>query len=421
MLDLQKNISLDHTAIPDCMDDGLEMGKAMEQISPPIGDMRYELARARTFQNCWPADGSGEKLASYGFYCIRDGERVRCAFCGLEISGLYVPAEDVKFRHWQFARNYCRFLKGEDVGNVTADTTSCVRNDNVLNKRRVDSVGGGSNPRIEQSRLLRATPVNLPPLAPLHGSHSSAFVNSSPAIIHPEVASPPRHTLPSASAARHTPSQQPAPSQHHSHPRPSASPSSEPHHQAASPATTKTTTLLPSNIVIPPPTATPPPPPPPPSDNAVPTMTWVDIIRTARYPQMAAFQARLDTLSTWPLVKPTPEELARAGLFHVKCRPTRKASRSDLEVWWSGESGTPASPLLNGGIVSGRTPSSRRVCVDSVKCFWCGERFHRWQKTDDALLEHARLSPACRYVTRLVGQQLHNDVVNAASVGVEDR
>ena len=180
MLDLQKNISLYHTAIPDCMDDGLEMGKAMEQISPPIGDMRYELARARTFQNCWPADGSGEKLASYGFYCIRDGERVRCAFCGLEISGLYVPAEDVKFRHWQFARNYCRFLKGEDVGNVTADTTSCVRNDNVLNKRRVDSVGGGSNPRIEQSRLLRATPVNLPPLAPLHGNHSSAFVNSSP-------------------------------------------------------------------------------------------------------------------------------------------------------------------------------------------------------------------------------------------------
>ena len=421
MLDLQRNISLDHTAVPDCLDDGLEMGKAMEQISPPIGDMRYELARARTFENRWPADGSGEKLASYGFYRLRDGT-VKCAFCGLE-NGLYVPAEDVKVRHWQFARNYCRFLKGEDVGNVTADTTSCVRNDNALNKRRMDSVGGGSNPRTEQSRLLRATPVNLPPLAPLHGNHSSAFVNSSPATIHPEEASPPRHTLPSASAARHTHSQQPAASQHHSHPPPSASPSSEPHHQAASPARTKTTTPFPLNTVIPPPTATPPPPPPPPppSDHAVPTMTWVDIIRTARYPQMAAFQARLDTLSTWPLVKPTPEELARAGLFHVKCRSTRKTSRSGLEVWGSGESGTPASPLLNGGIVSGRTLSSRRGCVDSVKCFWCGERFHRWQKTDDALLEHARLSPACRYVTRLVGQQLHNDVVNAASAGVGDR
>jgi hypothetical protein len=57
-------------------------------------------------------------------------------------------------------------------------------------------------------------------------------------------------------------------------------------------------------------------------------------------------------------------------------------------------------------------------CSDSVQCFWCGERLFRWKPTDDAILEHARLSPRCRYVTQLLGQRLHKDVINANNTSV---
>ena len=364
------------------MDDGLELYRSMEP-SPTLGDMRSERARAQTFQNCWPAD-TGRKLASCGYYCIQSGRCVRCAFCGLEILMVSDSAEDVRVKHWKSAKTYCPFLRGEDVGNVT-DDTECVTNTNVSGRR---------SPRTEHSRLVSATPVNLPPTT-LHSNHSFTFLNAIPTS-HPELTSPSRHNLPPTSPARHTSSQQPWPRQRDSHPR-HPSPSFNTHHRTASPTTTTTTTHLPANIIVVP-------------DQP---MTWADIVRTARYPQMASYQARLDTLSTWPLVKPTPEELARAGLFHVNCRSSnRSCPPSDLEIGGPDGRGT-AFP--GGRISQPPAASSGRQCVDSVKCFWCGERLHRWQKTDDALLEHARLSPTCRYVTQLVGQHLHSDVVNAAA------
>ncbi|PVD31155.1 hypothetical protein C0Q70_10433 [Pomacea canaliculata] len=102
---------------------------------------------------------------------------------------------------------------------------------------------------------------------------------------------------------------------------------------------------------------------------------WSDIVKTAHCPSMAAFQARLNTFTRWPLLRPTPRELARAGLYH--------------------------------------SPSDDQS-VDSVKCFWCGERLHRWRPSDDALVEHARLSPHCRFVRRVLGDRCHDDIVRAA-------
>jgi hypothetical protein len=42
-------------------------------------------------------------------------------------------------------------------------------------------------------------------------------------------------------------------------------------------------------------------------------------VRTARYPQMAAYKDRVNTLQSWPLSSPSPVQLARAGFFHVQC------------------------------------------------------------------------------------------------------
>lgn len=124
---------------------------------------------------------------------------------------------------------------------------------------------------------------------------------------------------------------------------------------------------------------------------------WQEIVRTARYPRMASYHARLKTLSRWPLLKPSPTELAKAGFFHVRCNPPPTTTSAATSV--------PRS----------RPQTFPGECGDSVKCFWCGERIHRWQETDDALLEHARLSPSCLYVRQVLGQQLHDDIVHGVT------
>lgn len=339
MLDLlRRQSSLDQQAEADCLDDSLDL--TPDTQSTFAREMRSERARLQTFGHSWPAKWT-KQLASYGFYSVTTDtagpeQFVRCAFCGLELRGV-TSAKEAKVQHWRAARGYCPFLKGDDVGNVGADDTA----ERVTRDVNTGTMPAGPEtfPRTERLHHVGATPVTSPPFT----THSLVFINHSPPQHH--VTSPSRHTV-----AMMSPQNQ-------------------------------------SNL------------PPNPADNSQQhnSTAWADIVRTARYPQMASFHARLDSLRTWPLVKPTARELSRAGLFHVKCR--RHPDTSGLH-----------GDDRNGG-----------ECADSVKCFWCGERFHRWQESDDAMLEHARLSPRCRYVTQILGRQLHDDIIKAGSSHLDNR
>ncbi|KAL8622589.1 hypothetical protein ACOMHN_009223 [Nucella lapillus] len=225
---------------------------------------------------------------------------------------------------------------------------------------------------------------------------------------------------------------------------------------------------------------------------------------------MVAYQARLQSFKSWPLLSPSPRELARAGLFHVttpslsssssaslslsstscsvssastssqsarrllkECSPadgyicqSSTAPKGDLPLATkssspSSSSSSSSSPQrafipLKGSstsasscqptttptrgdsllaseegsslaaegdsrlAASARSSGDSGTCwwQDSVRCFWCGTHIHRWQRSDDPVLEHARLSPDCRYVMELLGHQLYRDVIGASAASV---
>ena len=285
------------------------------------------------------------QLASSGFYATRDGLGVKCAFCGLEISG-FSTAQDVQLWHWQVAAKDCPLLISQGVDKTCENTGEDV-----------------VRPAIERCQPLRASPMDMPEerrhTLPAFNSALKITQSISSSPLH--ASSPPRHTT-----CRHTDRRM---GQHEKRQR----------HDHTCRKHSRTTQSSPN------------------------LTTWADIIRTARYPEMAAFQARLNTLDSWLLLQPSPRELARAGLFRQTHHCASSSQHTHL-LFAQGRIGADSEAAA----VSGRSG-------DSVRCFWCGHSIHRWQQSDDALLEHARLSPGCLYVTQLLGKECHDDVVKGAT------
>ncbi|XP_076439567.1 death-associated inhibitor of apoptosis 1-like [Babylonia areolata] len=356
--DTERNSALSASdTVADCLDDGwiltLDQGTCGTEAGVPRAPLHSEEARLRTFRH-WPPDW-GEQLARFGFSSTTQDDQasVRCVFCGRVVTDFFSPQE-AHLRHWQSARGHdCRFLRGEDVGNVPL----------VRNSRTRASLSHSKTPTTDDSRVLvereRLFRASVRPHAERQGSSSSIGGGRgmgqegeqrahgqwqdffSRAEHRPQTTILP--TGPPSSAMKRTPGDATVVRQRS-------------HGQETATTTTTTTTTRTSSAPV----------------------HWTELVRTARYPRMAAYQARLQTLSRWPLLKPSPAELAKAGFFHVRCQLRGRRSAGE--------------------------------CGDSVKCFWCGERIHRWQKTDDALVEHARLSPDCLFVTQILGRQLHDDI-----------
>ncbi|KAK7499368.1 hypothetical protein BaRGS_00009343 [Batillaria attramentaria] len=296
----------------------------MEQRLPTA--MLSEQARLRSFENGgWPlyAKAAPRDLAKHGFYYTNESDRVRCAFCGLEIENwTREMGADVYLAHWQPAHNYCRFLKGENVGNLPIQD-----NDEAVNPGR-PTAG-------ELDELRRVLSATLPATSTgrVTENYQGAVATTENEVIIDTQALAALNSGRSVNAPHRR----------------------ETREQAA--------------------------------EGTLPNKVWTDLVRTAQYPHMASLQARLATFSRWPLLRPSPRQLAKAGLFCAKSPQARGQA-------WSFETA---------------------VCADSVKCFWCGERLHKWRCTDDAVLEHARLSPRCRFARQLLGDALHHDIVNSPS------
>lgn len=79
---------------------------------------RWELESVRLESYAeWPAPFiSPESLATAGFYYTQDNDRVRCAFCGIEISR-WEQDDDPRHRHATHSPS-CRFVLNRPCGNV---------------------------------------------------------------------------------------------------------------------------------------------------------------------------------------------------------------------------------------------------------------------------------------------------------------
>ncbi|XP_041361908.1 uncharacterized protein LOC121377875 [Gigantopelta aegis] len=77
-------------------------------------------------------------------------------------------------------------------------------------------------------------------------------------------------------------------------------------------------------------------------------------------PEMRRFYRRLCTFGWWPIqLRQKPRELAKAGFFYMGDH-------------------------------------------DAVVCYCCGLRTYRWQKMDDPVMGHYRLSPRCPYINNVL-------------------
>ncbi|XP_064297372.1 baculoviral IAP repeat-containing protein 2 isoform X2 [Phalacrocorax carbo] len=88
-------------------------------------------------------------------------------------------------------------------------------------------------------------------------------------------------------------------------------------------------------------------------------------------PSMSTEDARLCTFQSWPLTFLSPTDLAKAGLYYL---------------------GT----------------------ADKVACFTCGGQLSNWEPKDNALSEHRRHFPTCRFVENLTRDQLSFSVSNVS-------
>ncbi|XP_067656648.1 baculoviral IAP repeat-containing protein 7-like [Haliotis asinina] len=98
----------------DCMDDGFETLAECKRV------MKWETNRRETFKT-WPAWSSQrpECLAKAGFYYTKVSDRVQCPFC-LGVLKKWETWDEPMSEHRQHFP-YCRFVQGEDVGNVPLD------------------------------------------------------------------------------------------------------------------------------------------------------------------------------------------------------------------------------------------------------------------------------------------------------------
>lgn len=83
--------------------------------------MKSEEFRLDTFEN-WPLNFkkvTPETLAKQGYFSTKDGDKCKCAFCGL--TNYKWSEEDTPFQeHTKYNKN-CLFLKGEQAGNLSRD------------------------------------------------------------------------------------------------------------------------------------------------------------------------------------------------------------------------------------------------------------------------------------------------------------
>ncbi|KAL8575115.1 hypothetical protein ACOMHN_055108 [Nucella lapillus] len=348
--------------VADCLDDGLSLQcQSLESESWSTESttiMRREDVRLETFRH-WPP-GWDEKLARYGFCSISQDNSgsVKCVFCGLCISNFASP-EEARLLHWRSARHTCPYLKGEDVRNIP------------LNENSRTSCQKTPAPTPQTVVFQQTHPPR--PSARVPGSEHPSWREEE--FIHKHggfsclIECPPPKVEVSSGSYPTAASQE----------REGSGPSTDP----KQPQPTK-------------------------------SVPWQEIVRTAQCPAMAFYQARLKTLSRWPLLKPSPAELAKAGFFHVKCHNNNNNNSNNN----SNDTSPTVTTARQGP--GGRLQRSRGCVGDVVRCFWCGVKVHRWQSTDGALLEHARFSPGCVYVIQVLGQQLHDDVVrsvNAVTTG----
>lgn len=347
-------------------DDELETMAAHRGQNSPTA-MLNEQTRLGTFLR-W-RKGEVRNMAKYGFYFTNEGDRVRCAFCGLEIEHWTKEMlQNVSLTHWKNAHTYCKFLKGEDVGNVplrdssttsTGQGTSNLRHLSRSAPSHMEHIGQQSHPTVRQNDDLGG----------IFGRETSG-----PTVRRiDDVTLTFSRSLSEEGRGRMTENFQE-----------SAWFRTEHGHDMlidTHPVVVVTTNCL--------------------GDiqtevqrrisqtrkHASSSSVWADLVSTAQYPHMASFQARLDTFRRWPLIRPSGREMAKSGLFCVK---STTSPRLHNQAW---------APEV--------------VCADSVRCFWCGERLHNWRGSDDAVLEHARLSPRCRFVRQLLGDALHQDIVSS--------
>lgn len=79
-------------------------------------NLRKESERLKTFKN-WPVNFlESKKLASAGFYYLRQDDKVRCVFCGIEL-GNWRPGDEPMKDHARWSGG-CPFVNKEPVGNI---------------------------------------------------------------------------------------------------------------------------------------------------------------------------------------------------------------------------------------------------------------------------------------------------------------
>lgn len=79
-------------------------------------NLRREEERLKTFSN-WPIGNIDPKeLAKCGFYYMKTGDEIRCAFCGLQMS---TWEQDWNPTHLHRERSVeCDFINERDCGNI---------------------------------------------------------------------------------------------------------------------------------------------------------------------------------------------------------------------------------------------------------------------------------------------------------------
>lgn len=80
-----------------------------------------EYERLKTFEG-WPVTFiSASAMAAAGFYYLKVGDRVRCAFCGVEV-GCWVEGDDPLQDHQRWSPS-CRFIRKLPSGNIPLSST----------------------------------------------------------------------------------------------------------------------------------------------------------------------------------------------------------------------------------------------------------------------------------------------------------
>lgn len=270
--------------------------------------MRHEARRLMTYTK-WPSSSPQDpaRLAEAGFFYTGSSDRVKCAFC-LGVLKTW-NQEDIPFAEHRSHFPYCRFLQGKDVGNIP----------------------------LRQTGTEEVTETTYQPNGNTH-----AFV--------PQSASDPQcGLLGDILPVSHTPAETSL-----------AGTSALPSKQMQVIASESVQNMLQHNTVetgctLPhiqnqAPSEAPPPP-------VVP-----DFTREVH---------RLATFSRWPEESTVlPEELARAGFYHVP----------------------------------------QEAKPDRVRCGYCGGKVYGWQAGDDPWMEHARCFPTCPYMRLCLGEEMLQDM-----------